>query len=161
MQGGASHTRGLEPPAKPHIHDATSRSQSAPYHSPNSALHSQCSSSPLSPCTPPEYPLNLLAQTPSMPPLYLHPSNPQIWVPDARAPGGYVQHPDFPALPPSCPPDYAQLLADCLQLNHTQRPVFDEITQRLKAMACSLVCTRAAGGLRGLRGRSRACYVVC
>lgn len=100
-----------------------------------------------SPCTPPKYRLSLLASTPNTRRPVLTPLYHQIWVPDARAPGGYVQHPDFPALPPACPHDYAQLLADCLQLNHTQRPAFDEVTQRLKAMACSLVRDGAAGAV--------------
>eukprot|EP00198_Chlamydomonas_reinhardtii_P013398 XP_001702735.1 serine/threonine protein kinase [Chlamydomonas reinhardtii] len=61
-----------------------------------------------------------------------------IWVPDARAPGGYVQHADFPHLPRECPPEYAQLLADCLQLNHLQRPCFEEVLVRLRLMAQGL-----------------------
>ncbi|GIL67909.1 hypothetical protein Vafri_21128 [Volvox africanus] len=57
-----------------------------------------------------------------------------IWVPDARAPGGYVQHPDFPFLPQDCPSEYAGLVGECLQFNHMQRPSFDDITARLRSI---------------------------
>ncbi|KAG2446238.1 hypothetical protein HXX76_000830 [Chlamydomonas incerta] len=72
-----------------------------------------------------------------------------IWVPDARAPGGYVQHADFPHLPRECPPEYAQLLADCLQLNHLQRPCFEEVLARLRLMsqgfAMAAACMPSSG----------------
>ncbi|KAG2440432.1 hypothetical protein HYH02_010317 [Chlamydomonas schloesseri] len=66
-----------------------------------------------------------------------------IWVPDARAPGGYVQHADFPHLPRECPPEYAQLLADCLQVNHLQRPCFEDVLARLRLMAQGLAMAAA------------------
>ncbi|GIL92870.1 hypothetical protein Vretifemale_20339 [Volvox reticuliferus] len=62
-----------------------------------------------------------------------------IWVPDAHAPGGYVQHADFPFLPPDCPLEYAGLVADCLQLKHMLRPSFDAITTRLRSIVHSVV----------------------
>ena len=63
-------------------------------------------------------------------------------MPDARVAGGYVQHEDFPLLPYDCPPDFGALLVDCLQLNHLQRPCFEEVLMRLQLVAAATVSKR-------------------
>ncbi|GFR41530.1 hypothetical protein Agub_g2226 [Astrephomene gubernaculifera] len=62
-----------------------------------------------------------------------------IWVPDSWAACGYVQHQDFPLLPPDCPTDYAALTAACLQANHLRRPGFEEVMARLGNLAQQLI----------------------
>ncbi|KXZ56159.1 hypothetical protein GPECTOR_1g136 [Gonium pectorale] len=73
-----------------------------------------------------------------------------IWVPDANAAGGYVQHVNFPHLPPDCPSEYGSLLTDCLQLNHLQRPCFEEVLMRLRLIAAGVLrAAEPAGGCGG------------
>ncbi len=40
-----------------------------------------------------------------------------------------------PEIPPSCPPDFAQLMRDCWEQDPEKRPLFSDILTRLKSMA--------------------------
>lgn len=41
--------------------------------------------------------------------------------------GRLVIRPEFPSMPPECPPDYSQLVAECINHEHRLRPTFEDI----------------------------------